>query len=143
MATDGRTWVVAGGELRALLHPFLLLLLLERSGHGYDLIERLGALGVPDVEPSHAYRVLRSLEHRRLVDSAWTPGGGGPARRRYELTPEGARALDAWAERLSVLDRVVGDCLARWARARPGPSRPVPAAPGRAAAPVRPRVGRP
>ena len=32
-----------GSEVRGLLHPFLLLLIFERPGHGYDLIERLAA----------------------------------------------------------------------------------------------------
>ena len=51
---------MSGQEMRGLLRPFLLLLLLERASHGYDLIERLAGMGVPDVDPSHAYRVLRT-----------------------------------------------------------------------------------
>jgi PadR family transcriptional regulator len=109
---------MTGTEVRGLLHPFLLLLLLERAGHGYDLIERLTGLGIPDVEPSHAYRVLRSLERREYVVSTWTPGGCGPARRKYELTAAGCEALAGWTERLIELDRIVDDYLARWHRVR-------------------------
>jgi poly-beta-hydroxybutyrate-responsive repressor len=101
-----------------LLHPFLLLLLRERSGHGYDLIDRLAGMGVPDVEPGHAYRVLRDMERRRLVASVWVAAGGGPARRRYELTAEGRAELEDWACRLAQLERVIGGCLARLARVR-------------------------
>jgi PadR family transcriptional regulator, regulatory protein PadR len=107
---------LSGHEMRGLLRPFLLLLLLERASHGYDLIERLADMGVPDVDPSHAYRVLRNLERNRLVASTWV-AGGGPARRRYELTPAGCADLSDWAERLIQLDRVLGDCVARFAQA--------------------------
>ena len=104
--------------MRGLLHPFLLLLLCERSGHGYDLIDRLAGLGVPDVEPGHAYRVLRDMERRHLVESAWVAAGGGPARRRYQLTAQGRVELEEWASRLAQLEEVIDGCLARWARAR-------------------------
>ena len=105
---------MSGQEMRGLLRPFLLLLLLERASHGYDLIERLAGMGVPDVDPSHAYRVLRNLERNRLVASTWV-AGGGPARRRYELTAKGRADLEAWVDRLSRLDGVIDNCLDRWA----------------------------
>jgi poly-beta-hydroxybutyrate-responsive repressor len=106
-----------GSELRNLLRPCLLLLIFERSGHGYDLIERLDGLGVADVEPGHVYRVLRALERDCSVASSWDTAGGGPARRRYELTAKGKADLAAWVDRLSRLDGVIGNCLDRWARA--------------------------
>ena len=107
--------MVEGNEIRSLLRPFLLLLLCERPGHGYELIERLGELGVPGVEPGHAYRVLRDLERARLLRSAWEPSGAGPARRRYELTPEGRGDLEGWVPRLAAFSRVLGSCVERWA----------------------------
>jgi DNA-binding PadR family transcriptional regulator len=127
---------MARHEMRGLLHPFLLLLLLERSSHGYELIERLAGLGVPDVDPSHAYRVLHALERDCLVASTWvvradgrsassradpdgrsasSRAGAGPARRHYELTPAGRADLSEWAHRLAHLERVVGNCVARLA----------------------------
>lgn len=115
-----------GNEIRGLLHPFLLLLIYERPGHGYELIERLAGLGVDGVEPGHAYRVLRGLERGRLLTSVWEASGTGPARRRYELTPEGVADLEAWIPRLAGFGQVLESCLARWARARP-----VRALPGR------------
>ena len=105
-----------GSEVRGLLHPFLLLLIFERPGHGYDLIERLAALGVAEVEPGHVYRVLRHLERERSLESAWVTSQTGPARRRYELTAKGLADLESWTERLAQLDRVIGACLTRWAK---------------------------
>ena len=110
-----RGCVMYGSELRSLLHPFLLLLIFERPGHGYELIERLGRLGVADVEPGHVYRVLRGLERDCSVASAWETARGGPARRRYELTAKGRADLEAWVDRLSRLDGVIDNCLDRWA----------------------------
>jgi poly-beta-hydroxybutyrate-responsive repressor len=128
---------VHGSELRNLLHPFLLLLIFERSGHGYDLIERLDELGVADVEPAHVYRVLRGLERDCSVASAWDTAGGGPARRRYELTPKGRADLAAWVDRLSRLDGVIGNCLVRWARATGPEDESTTAGPGRRLPPLR------
>lgn len=106
-----------GNEVRNLLHPFLLLLILERPAHGYDLIERLGGLGVPDVDPGHVYRTLRSLERSRLVASVWQTDGGGPARRAYQLTAAGHAELSAWTARLAQLDRVIDGWQHRWCAA--------------------------
>jgi PadR family transcriptional regulator, regulatory protein PadR len=106
-----------GTEIRSLLHPFLLLLISERPGHGYDLIDRLASLGVPDVEPGHAYRVLRALERDGSVASVWETTDPGPARRRYELTAKGCADLHAWTDRLAQLARVIDGCLVRCARA--------------------------
>lgn len=106
-----------GNEIRSLLHPFLLLLIYERPGHGYDLIERLARMGVPHVEPGHAYRVLRSLERARLLRSAWEDSRTGPARRRYELTGEGMADLEAWVPRLAAFARVLDSCVERWSEA--------------------------
>jgi len=106
-----------GGEARGLLHPFLLLLICERPGHGYELIDRLACLGVRGVEPGHAYRVLRNLERDRLVVSTWVTSDAGPARRRYELTREGRADLESWMARLSRLREVLDACLVRWSKA--------------------------
>jgi poly-beta-hydroxybutyrate-responsive repressor len=114
-----------GGVMRGLLDPFLLLLIYECPGHGYDLIERLGCLGMADVEPGHVYRVLRNLERERLLVSAWVASGAGPARRRYELTAGGLAELEAGMIRLTRLGHLLDACLTRWAKASgpAGPSR--------------------
>jgi poly-beta-hydroxybutyrate-responsive repressor len=112
-----------GNELRSLLHPFLLLLLVERPDHGYDLTCRLGHLGVAGVDASHVYRVLRGLEHDGLVVSGWVASSAGPARRRYEVTAKGIADVEHWTERLAVLEHVLDTFLSRWAEASTGPAR--------------------
>lgn len=81
--------------------PALLLLLRERPAHGYELLEALPALtGEARVDMGNLYRVLRALEEDGLVTSRWEAGAPGPAKRTYELTPEGKRLLDEWAAAL-------------------------------------------
>lgn len=85
-----------GHQPKLALRGFLLLLLAERSAHGYDLIERLEALGIDTQEPAAVYKALRHMDEERLVSSAWKLSEHGPARRVYALTPEGREVLEEW-----------------------------------------------
>jgi PadR family transcriptional regulator, regulatory protein PadR len=80
--------------------PAVLLLLLDGSAHGYDLLARLGgafprAGGLPD--SGSFYRVLRALEREGAVTSSWDTAKAGPAKRVYAITPKGRERLDAWS----------------------------------------------
>lgn len=75
----------------------LLLLVAEQPSHGYDLLERLGQLGVERPDPGGLYRALRAMEQEGLMRSRWEASELGPARRTYELTAEGEDWLHAWA----------------------------------------------
>lgn len=77
--------------------PCLLLLLRRRTGHGYDLVERLKTLGVTDGDSDGVYRTLRSMERDALVQSDWTPGSADVSHQRRRVTQ--AR-LDAAAGKL-------------------------------------------
>lgn len=119
-----------GGERRGLLSPILLLLIWKRPSHGYDLIDRLGRLGVAGVEPGHVYRLLRALERDKCLVSSWIASQNGPPRRTYEITASGLSDLKAAMIRLRHLGDVLRACAALWDEAhRPpsqdaGPSRP-------------------
>ncbi|MFD4028577.1 helix-turn-helix transcriptional regulator [Streptomyces sp. NPDC058576] len=90
-------------ERRALLTPVLLLLLAERRGHGYELVQRLGAFGWEEAESAHVYRLLRGMEKCGEVTSHWCASASGPARRVYAITPQGAMDLALWFVRLGEL----------------------------------------
>ncbi|MFC4056125.1 helix-turn-helix transcriptional regulator [Actinomadura syzygii] len=107
---------MCGGEIRSRLRPFLLVLIHERPGHGYDLIDRLAGMGLADVEPGHAYRVLRGLERELLLTSRWMPSDAGPARRLYELTPAGSAYLKNRMEELAEFGGVLDTFLSLWTR---------------------------
>ena len=106
-------WAVRA-RVERFAEPALLLLLRERSTHGYELLEALPALtGEERVDMGNLYRILRALEEEGIVASEWRENLPGPSKRTYELTPAGRRLLDEWAvaleraqERISVfLDR--------------------------------------
>jgi PadR family transcriptional regulator PadR len=121
------TDVEGAGLPRNYLRPCLLLLIAEAPSHGYDLLERLGELGLPAADPGGLYRALRALERERLVTSHWETSGAGPARRTYVITDEGTEWLHAWAGALAEGRRMVGLFLQRYARSvrsrRPEPDR--------------------
>jgi PadR family transcriptional regulator, regulatory protein PadR len=81
------------------LEPGLLVLLSERPTHGYELIAELPALlGAERVDVGNVYRALRGMEERGLVTSEWSDELPGPAKRTYEITDDGRRALERWAQ---------------------------------------------
>jgi PadR family transcriptional regulator PadR len=92
----------------------LLLLIAERPDHGYDLVERLERFGFDGSDPGHVYRALRGLESRGLVRSAWRPSAVGPARRVYELTPQGEAELHLKARDLARADEILVGFLQRY-----------------------------
>jgi poly-beta-hydroxybutyrate-responsive repressor len=96
--------------------PSLLLLLRERPMHGYELIERLPEVAGAEsrVDVGNLYRLLRGLEDEGIVTSEWSADLPGPAKRTYELTEEGRRLLDRWAESLRDAQGVLSKFLERY-----------------------------
>src|SRR5438874_11440769 len=88
---------------RPLLPSFVLLLLGEAPGHGYELTERLKDLGFPLIDHSPVYRELRALERFGLVRSVLSPNESGPVPKVYELTADGHAALDFVATEVASL----------------------------------------
>src|SRR6478609_10665308 len=102
-------------RVERFVEPSILLLLRERPLHGYELIERLPEVaGEGRIDVGNLYRLLRSLEAEGLVSSEWSAELPGPAKRTYELTPEGRRLLDRWAEALREAQSDVQSFLDRY-----------------------------
>ncbi len=102
------------GLPKNFIRPCLLLLLSERPSHGYDLLERLGGLGLKAIDPGGLYRALRAMEQEGLVVSKWEPSELGPSRRTYRSTGEGREWLHAWAGTLRETTRIIGGFLGRY-----------------------------
>lgn len=83
------------GTIGRNIEPFLLLELVRAPSYGYDLIRRLSEYGFRRApsEPGVVYKVLRSLEEAGSIRSQWSTQESGPARRYYEITPEGRELL--------------------------------------------------
>ena len=103
-----------GALPRNFLRPCVLLLLREQPAHGYDLIERLRALGFTRDDPGRLYRVLRALEQEGYVRSAWEGSTTGPDRRVYELTRPGMEALHGQAKSLKETSHALVRFLSRY-----------------------------
>jgi PadR family transcriptional regulator len=102
-------------RVERFVEPSLLLLLRERPLHGYELLDRIPELGVEGrVDIGNLYRLLRALEDEGLVRSEWSADLPGPAKRTYELTDEGRRLLDRWAEALERAQGTIGSFLDRY-----------------------------
>ena len=97
---------------RRFLRPVVMLLLAEQPMHGYELMGRLKEFGIGQggMDPSLLYRLLRFLERAGLAESSLDDSGAGPARKVYNLTPEGMEVLDMWAANLDE----VSDLLAKF-----------------------------
>jgi PadR family transcriptional regulator, regulatory protein PadR len=111
-----------GGQLRNFLRPCLLLLLRESPSYGYQLLDRMAPFRAKR-EHGGLYRALRSLEQEGLVQSDWEIHGGGPDRRRYQVTPKGELWLDVWAVAIRETQRVLAVYLKRYRRLRAAPDR--------------------
>ncbi|HSH60666.1 MAG TPA: helix-turn-helix transcriptional regulator [Acidimicrobiales bacterium] len=101
---------------KGFVRPCILLLLEEGAAHGYELVERLKPFGPELSSPSPVYRCLHALEEAELVRCQWDTDGPGPARRVYELTSAGRRALESDAADLRALVDKVLDYLVRYRR---------------------------
>jgi PadR family transcriptional regulator, regulatory protein PadR len=106
------------GELepRNFLQPCLLLLLMERPDHGYELAARLRPMHDGEGDPGSVYRALRGLERQGLVSSEWNRSDVGPARRTYHITTSGVASLDGLADGLRTTHAAVQVFLDRYAR---------------------------
>ncbi|MFO8060564.1 MAG: helix-turn-helix transcriptional regulator [Bacillota bacterium] len=90
-----------GCILHGFLQPTLLLLLLEKPAHGYELAGRLSDFGLEDSDPGGIYRNLQKLEGDGFIQSNWDTSGRGPARKVYQVTSEGRQFLDSWVRTLT------------------------------------------
>ncbi|HLK59249.1 MAG TPA: helix-turn-helix transcriptional regulator [Chthonomonadaceae bacterium] len=104
------------GELLKGNTPTLLMAVLQEGPlHGYAIareIERRSGDALQLGEGS-LYPALRALERDGLVISRWEPRPSGPARKVYELTEAGHRALAArtqsWRRFVEAVENVLGE----------------------------------
>jgi len=89
--------------IRAVLAPCILQQVQTRNEtYGYQIVQDLGARGLPGIGGGTVYPVLNRLEADGRVRSEWREGNGGPGRKFYSITPEGETWLSetsgAWQD---------------------------------------------
>jgi PadR family transcriptional regulator, regulatory protein PadR len=87
--------ISACSRQKRFLIPALLLLLSEKSTHGYDLIEKYTTFGFTDAnsDPGAIYRTLKMLETKGFIKSVWKTDKPGAAKKIYSITDEGLLLL--------------------------------------------------
>lgn len=104
--------------MERFIEPAILVLLRERSMHGYELLEQLPELVGDEAGPDlgNLYRVLRGLELEGVLTSRWDVDAPGPARRVYALTGLGTILLDDWIRALAKTRSAIDVFLERYER---------------------------
>jgi PadR family transcriptional regulator PadR len=94
--------------LKGVLSLLLLRLLAERESYGYEVVQRLHDLGLPDVLEGTVYPALARLERERWLTTRLVASNTGPARKYYRPTVAGYDALDAatrnWTSLVDIVD---------------------------------------
>jgi len=108
-------------QRRAFLRTWLLLLVAEAPGHGYELADRLNQWGFELPGPRPVYRELRSLEEAGLARTIWAAPQSGPAPRVYALTDHGRAALDQASRDLAGMEQLLQDFRRRYDALRETP----------------------
>ena len=99
--------------LKGVLSLLLLQLLAEQESYGYEVVQRLHDVGLPDVLEGTVYPALSRLEREGRVAARLVASNAGPARKYYRPTPAGYGALATGTKNWAVLADVVGSVLNR------------------------------
>lgn len=80
------------------IQPSILLALKDKPSYGYELLQNIDRFGFVEghAPPGMIYRHLRDMEDNGWVSSEWKTDESGPAKRMYQLTPEGEEVLASW-----------------------------------------------
>ncbi len=95
------------GTIERFIEPCILLLLSQKSSHGYGLMEDLGERCGEKVDIGNLYRTLRKMEKNDWVTSDWDKNDAGPDRRTYAVTTDGLHYLEAAIASLTRTDVIL------------------------------------
>ncbi len=94
--------------LRGCLPYAVLTVMAEGPSHGYRVLERVQERSLGLHKPGTIYPILRRLADKGELLAAWDVSSPGPARRVYELTPQGwaslANGRRAWEQLSAALN---------------------------------------
>ena len=99
--------------LKGVLSLVLLHLLAQRESYGYEVVQRLHAVGLTGVLEGTVYPALSRLEREGRLSTRLVASTSGPARKYYRPTPAGYEALAAGTASWTALAEVVTRQLAQ------------------------------
>ena len=99
---------------RGWIQFLILRILYEKPMHGYRLMEEIEArsCGCHQLESGSMYTLLRRMEEKGLIESAWEKVEGGPDRRVYKVTKFGAEVLQRGLETIIRRKTLIDDLIA-------------------------------
>lgn len=96
---------------KGTLEGCILQIISRSPTYGYAIAATLRDSGFADLTEGTLYPLLLRLERRSLIAAEYRTGSGGPSRKYYHLTPDGAQYLTeflaAWQSACAAVNRIL------------------------------------
>ena len=98
---------------KGTLEGCILKIIDREPTYGYAIATTLRDCGFADLTEATLYPLLLRLERKGLIAAEYRAGSGGPSRKYYQLTPDGAQCLAefvaAWQTTGAAVNRILQD----------------------------------
>ena len=98
---------------KGTLEGCILKIISREPAYGYAIAATLRDSGFADLTEGTLYPLLLRLERKGLIAAEYRAGSGGPSRKYYRLTADGAQYLTefaaAWQSASAAVDRILHD----------------------------------
>lgn len=98
---------------KGTLEGCILKIISREATYGYAIAVTLRESGFADLTEGTLYSLLLRLERKGLIAAEYRAGSGGPSRKYYQLTPDGAQCLAefvaAWQTTGAAVNRILQD----------------------------------
>lgn len=98
---------------KGTLEGCILKIIDREPTYGYAIATTLRDCGFADLTEGTLYPLLLRLERKGLIAAEYRAGSGGPSRKYYQLTPDGAQCLAefvaAWQTTCAAVNRILQD----------------------------------
>lgn len=98
---------------KGTLEGCILKIISREAAYGYAIAVTLRESGFDDLTEGTLYPLLLRLERKGLIAAEYRAGSGGPSRKYYRLTPDGAQCLAefvaAWQTTGAAVNRILQD----------------------------------
>lgn len=93
--------------LKGVLDGCVLQIIAKEDIYGYELVQRLKAVGFTNIVAGTVYPLLQKLEKKEMITSCMKPSPDGPPRKYFQITVKGEAYLaDFWDEWHGLVNKV-------------------------------------